>query len=106
MTLFDYIPNDPFRAYCQTAVGRKSHEFDRENPHVFEMFERFAKEARNRGHQRYSANGIFERMRWETHMTSNDNDFKLSNNLRAYYARKLMASDETFVGFFTVKGRK
>jgi len=93
-----------YHDYCATPIGKKSYQFDQQNPHVYQMFKRFAGEARSRGYQQYSANGIFERMRWETSMVSGDVEFKMNNNLRAYYARKLMHEESIFKGFFSIKG--
>lgn len=40
-------------------------QYHNENPHIWEAFVRFAKEAKQRGFKKYSANGIFELIRWE-----------------------------------------
>ncbi len=73
------------------------------NPHVFESFKKFATEVKNMGKEQYSANSIFERMRWHTEIETVGERFKLSNNYRAYYARKLMDEYPEFYGFFRIK---
>ena len=40
--------------------------YHNKNPHVYENFLKFTKQAYNSGRSNYSANGIFERMRWHT----------------------------------------
>jgi len=87
-----------------TELERRFNRFDEENPYVWELFVRFADEARNAGRKVYSVNAIFERIRWHTDIeTVSDTPFKLSNNHRAYYARKYMSSDPAREGFFRTK---
>ena len=78
-------------------------QFDSSNPHVYETFKRFAYEVLDSGRKKYSANGIFERMRWHTEIETRGDPFKLSNNYRAYYARKLMDEFPEFSEFFKTK---
>jgi len=80
-------------------------EFDRydsENPQVWEAFKKFAFEAKAKGFKNYSANGIFELMRWHTDINSLP-DFKINNNYRPDYARKMMREFPEFEGFFRTK---
>ena len=79
--------------------------YDRENPQIYEGFVKFAKEAKLRGFKNYSAYSIFELMRWHTG-TSGKGEFKLCNNYRPDYARKLMAEYPEFEGFFRIKELK
>lgn len=64
--------------------------YDRQNPHVYEMFDRFAREALDAGRKVLSAYLIFERIRWETQIVTQGDPFKVNNNYRPYYARKWM----------------
>ena len=64
--------------------------FHLNNPQVYALFDRFAREAIAAGRTSLSASLIFERMRWETQVITTDPDFKLNNNHRAYYARLWM----------------
>jgi len=66
-------------------------KFHYENQHVYQMFCRFCREMMGAGYTVLSAGLIFERMRWETMILTNDPEFKLNNNYRAYYARLWMA---------------
>jgi hypothetical protein len=70
---------------------------------VYELFKRFAFEVIRRGHKHYSANAIFERIRWHTDIETNGDPFKLSNNHRAYYARLFMHDHPEYEGFFRTK---
>jgi hypothetical protein len=79
-------------------------QFHCDNPHVYELVERFTYEAINRGFENYSINSIFERIRWHTDIeTEEEEQFKLSNNHRAYYARLFMHYHPEHKGFFRTK---
>lgn len=74
-----------------TPVLKTFCKFHRANPHVYELFCRYAHEARKRGYRQFGAAAIYERMRWHVMIeTNSDSEFKLSNNHKAYYARMFM----------------
>lgn len=75
-------------------------KFDAENPHIFKLYVRFSREAKNAGYTKFSISSITERIRWETMITTRSEDgFKLTNNHKPFYARKLSAMEE-FKDFF------
>ena len=78
-------------------------EYHRSNTHVYDMFEKFTLDVINAGHANFSAKAIFERMRWETAIETNDPDFKLQNNFTAYYSRYFMNQHPEFDGFFRTR---
>lgn len=92
-----------FNAYRNTKIGQAAERFDRENPHVYELLKRFAKQVKDRGRARFGIAAIYERVRWEVAIETNDGEFKLSNNHRAYYSRKLMAQYPDLEGLFQTK---
>jgi len=77
--------------------------YHKENPNVWKAFVECAKATRARGFQRYSANGIFEIIRWHTGVNTEGQGFKVNNNFRADYARKMMDEFPEFKGFFTIR---
>lgn len=79
--------------------------YDNENPHIWLKFVEIAKEAKKKGFKRYSANGIFEILRWQTKESGNDR-FKINNNYRADYARKMEETFVEFKGFFETRQLK
>lgn len=76
------------------------------NPHVYELFKQFAFEAIGKGHKRLSAWLIVNRVRWETSVETSGDDFKLSNDFIAYYARLFMDDFPEHLGFFRTKPLK
>jgi hypothetical protein len=79
-------------------------EFHKENPKVYELFDKFTREAIASGRQHYSAYAIFEVMRWHTSVvTKSEEDFKLNNNHRPYYARYFMYRNPQYKDFFQLR---
>lgn len=94
-----------------TAVSdqleRQFREFHQANPHVFDRLRQMAHAARRRGHRRIGMKMLFEVIRWE-HMlkTEDPHGFKLNNNYTAFYARLLMQRDPTLDGMFETRGTR
>ena len=76
--------------------------FYKENPAVWTLFQRFALEAAGL-RDNYSANAIFERIRWHTDIETRGEEVRLSNNFRAYYARLFHLAYPQHDGFFRIK---
>ena len=74
-------------------------QWHKENPQVWILFERFTFDRINRGFEHYSAQAIWERIRWETG-TGADSSFKLNNNYRGFYARAFEKMHPEHEGFF------
>ena len=75
------------------------------NPNIFKLFIRFAREAKQVGHQQYSARAIFHRVRWETTVvTNNSGGFKINNDYSSRYARLAMSKHLDLSGFFIIRG--
>lgn len=78
-------------------------EYHRANPQVYELFKRFTFEKINRGAQHLGASAVAERIRWETSLNTEGDEFKINNNYRAYYARLFMRDFPEHEGFFRVR---
>jgi hypothetical protein len=78
----------------------------KENPRVYELFDKFTREAIELGHRHLSAWLIVNRIRWETSVVTMGEDFKVSNDFIAYYARLFMALNPDYDGFFRIKTLK
>jgi len=88
------------------ALEKKFEEYHAENPQIYELFKKFSDDVCVSGLTKYSANAIFERIRWYVDIETNGDKFKINNNYRPYYARKLMKDDNKFKGFFEVRELK
>ena len=88
------------------SLLNKFNDWHRDNPQVYELFKRFTFDAINRGHQRLSAWLIVGRIRWETSVVTHGDDYKISNDYIALYARKFMHDHPEHDGFFKIKAMK
>jgi len=73
-----------------------------QNPGLYPMFEKFAFELINAGHKRLGAKMIFERMRWQTMITTKG-EYKLNNNYTAELARFFMERNPRYEGIFETR---
>jgi hypothetical protein len=89
-----------------TSTRQRWLEWHQANPHVYELFKAFTFQAIDRGHERLSAWLVVNRIRWETAVETNGEDFKISNNFIAYYARLFMEEHPRYRGFFRTKPLK
>jgi hypothetical protein len=85
------------------SLKRKWWEWHKQNPHVYDLFEKFTLDAISKGHERLSAWLIVNRIRWETAVETRGDDFKISNDFIAYYARLFMHNHPRYEGFFKTK---
>jgi len=79
--------------------------YDRENPKVYEMYKKYAREALAAGMKTLSISMLTERIRWEYQMHTNkthSGGYKIANAHRAFYVRKLLAEEE-FENRFVIK---
>lgn len=99
------LKNNP-KLFSGLIVERR-HEFIewlRDNTHVVGQFLSYAQMLnRHGGRSYYSAYCIRERIRWDTLVTENGTDFKLSNNMTPFIARLVMEIDPNLKGMFRTK---
>jgi len=82
-------------------------EFHREFPEVYSRLVRLSHDWVAAGHARLGIATLFERLRWEWHFAGEDADgFKLNNNFRALYARKIMEENPSLDGLFLLRERR
>lgn len=62
-------------------------EFNSDNPHVFEAFERQALRAIEKGRTKISSKLIINWIRWHEFLESSDLNFKINDAYQSYYAR-------------------
>jgi hypothetical protein len=65
-------------------------EFHANNPNIFRLFCYFTKQVINAGHQKYSAEAIFNQIRWYTTVETRGDEYKVNNDYKPYYSRKYM----------------
>jgi hypothetical protein len=70
------------------------------NPEVYRLICRFADEVISRGYREYGIATIWERIRWHVSIELGEEEFKLPNNHRAYYARLWLDDHPDYPDFF------
>ena len=78
-------------------------DFNESNPLLWKYFERFTLEAINQGHRKISHWLIINRIRWEVTMSTTSEDFKISNNYIAFYARLFIKTYPQYSFIFNLK---
>jgi hypothetical protein len=81
-------------------------QFHKDNPQVWELFVRFAREAKSSGRDRMGARVIGERIRWYSSVETTGSKFKVNDHHWPYYARLLEGTDPGFSGFSTFKSSR
>lgn len=74
-----------------------------QNPHVYQLFERFTFDAIRSGRKYFSARAIIERIRWQTQIEDNNDQFKISDHPMPFYARLFERNHPEHKGFFRKK---
>jgi hypothetical protein len=87
------------------SIQSEFEAFDAAHPQVYADFKALAQDLYTKGWRRYGAGTIYEVMRY--HKDSSDGrdtePYKLNNNYRAHYSRKLMQEEPHFAGFFEIR---
>lgn len=87
------------------ATAEKFHAWHKAHPEIWIEFERLALQAIAEGHERWSANGIAEVVRWNMRLKKSD-AYLFNNNYRAYYARIFILKHPQHRAFFELRPAK
>ena len=79
--------------------------FHSANPQVWKLFEQFALQSIGRGRTRFSANAVYQRIRWYVDIETAGEPLKLNDHYHAYYARMFEAKHPEYSGFFHCRER-
>jgi hypothetical protein len=77
--------------------------FHKCNPTILALYRQYALTAKRKKRGKYSIAVITEVIRWHVDIESSGWEFKLNNNLKAYYARLLMHYEPELENFFYVR---
>jgi hypothetical protein len=80
-------------------------EFHVKNPEVYAQLVHLARQWVNAGGAKLGIATLFEKLRWEWHVAGlTDSDgYKLNNNYRSLYARKIMNNEPDLNGVFEIR---
>lgn len=88
------------------TIAERFATFHGDYPQVYRMLVGFARQMHRRGFEHYGIAAVFERARWEVHMTwgpDSEQGLKLNNDLKALYARLIMDENPDLEGFFRLR---
>jgi hypothetical protein len=89
------------------TLDEKFFEYHHKNPHIYYLFEKFAREIKRSGQARYSMRTIMHRVRWHIDVdTIGENQFKMNNDYSSRFARLLVRLNPEFAGFFRMRKLK
>lgn len=90
-------------APVDNSIESQFRAFHKANPRVFAVLKRLSLAAVARGRRRLGIGALWEAMRWELSVQTDADDFKLNNNFRSRYARKLMDEVPELAGVFELR---
>jgi hypothetical protein len=85
------------------TIRESFEKFHQENPHVYQELVSLARLAKSKGRTRFSINMLFEVIRWNRFIQTNDPSYKLNNSLRSHYARLIMMQEKDLDGLFEIR---
>lgn len=87
-----------------TQIEEKFQEFHKNNPDIYDILTRLARQARRAGKRKMGVKMLWEVMRWELMIQSTDvAGFKLNNNYPSRYARLIMKQESDLTTFFEIR---
>ena len=98
--------NGYYQTHFQFAktIQQSFEDFDAAHPEVYEYLVRLVFEVRSRGFKHYGIGALWERMRWHFQIERDmEEDFKLNNNYRSRYVRKIIAQYPDLEDFFELR---
>jgi hypothetical protein len=89
----------------KTNLAIKFELFHASNPHVYSALVTLARRFRTKNRSAQTGIGmLYEVLRWEYYLaTDSQDDYKLSNSYRAFYARLIMQNEPDLEGIFNLK---
>ncbi len=80
--------------------------YHRENPFVYEEFERRARAMKDAGRKKYSQWTIVQSLRWDFDLRTKGDVFRINNDFIALYARLMIHHCPEFAHFFELRAMK
>ncbi len=95
---------EPQVGWRKPTIQERFEQFHSENPRLWEYYVKFALQMKRAGAKKGGIGMITERIRWYVFIeTHGEEGFKISNDYRSRYARKLMQDVPELKDFFNVK---
>lgn len=86
-----------------TRLEREFLAFHKANPHVYDRLVSLARDLKRRGHKKGGIAMLYEVVRWQQFTVNKQDEYRMANAHRAYYARLIMKQEADLAGFFDTK---
>ena len=90
----------------ESPADRRFREFHRDNPNVYRELMQLVHEALRRGRKKIGIKMLWEVVRWNRFLRTNDEKYKLNNNHHSRYARLIMQKEPGLAGIFDTRELK
>lgn len=98
--------NPMFDIFASDRIEREFNQFHAEHPEVYSELVHLARTWKRNGTAKLGIATLFEVLRWNSHLNPHlHGGYKLNNNYRALYARKIMEREPDLNGLFEVRER-
>jgi hypothetical protein len=95
-----------FDIFTEDRIVREFREFHLEHPEVYNELVKLARTWQANGSDKLGIATLFEVLRWNSHLNpQRTGGYKLNNNYRALYARKIMEQESDLNGLFEIRER-
>ena len=99
--------DEPAQLDVSPYWAAKAAEFHEKNPHVYGTLVMYARQAVHAGHPRVGIELLWNRMRWDWMLrTDHGTDYKLNQNFKAWYARRIMERESDLAEIFETRRRR
>lgn len=103
---FQEIETHPLFSQVSKVSIEVFKKYHLENPQIWDLFKKYAAEAKQAGKLKYSSNAIIERIRWELDINTRGSCFKINARCSSLYPRALMILHPEYAGFFSLRSRE
>jgi hypothetical protein len=84
-------------------IQKDFEKFHLENPHIYEMICKLAREWKKSGHEKASIKMFFEVIRWKRGVSTKNKDYKINNNYHSRYSRLIIDQEPDLRELFEVR---
>lgn len=86
-------------------IAENFEKFDAQNPHIYDELVKLAREMRSKRNDCViGISLLYDVLRWNSMIkTDSDDEFKMSDNYKPFYARKIMDNESDLEGMFRTK---
>lgn len=88
------------------TIGERFYLFHQANPWVYTELIRILTEKKHRGFRQYGIGAAYEELRWSGTIRTNGNPYKLNNDYRALYARKIIEESPAIGEMLSIRERR